>query len=204
MRHVKLPLFFSLCVLVTSVSGQGLQQKIDMDIDGLGNAAISISMTLPAQQWQAWNQNFGNNPSALKRDIERSMPAYFLEDFNLEKNDMDRSFKVSLKAPGICKVDKKGRWYLTTDEKDAQLTELTDHKYMMVQSPREFGGGMQQTTMVTFPDAASDIELEKDSFGKTVFRFAMDQPASAGGMMLWVGLALMVAGVSWLLFVLFR
>ena len=164
MRHVKLPLFFSLCVLVTSVSGQGLQQKIDMDIDGLGNAAISISMTLPAQQWQAWNQNFGNNPSALKRDIERSMPAYFLEDFKLEKNDMDRSFKVSLKAPGICKVDKKGRWYLTTDEKDAQLTELTDHKYMMVQSPREFGGGMQQTTMVTFPDDAADIELEKDSF----------------------------------------
>ncbi|MBL7982469.1 MAG: hypothetical protein JNL52_11755 [Flavobacteriales bacterium] len=204
MRYLKNTLIVALLASAHLLAAQSLQQKIDMNIDGLGNAAISISMTLPAQQWQAWNQNFGNNPAALKRDIERSMPAYFLEDFKLEKNDMDRSFTVSLKAPGICQVDKKGRWFLTTDEKDAQLTKLTDHKYMMVQSPQEFGGGMQQTTMVTFPETASDIELDKDPLGKTVFRFEMNEPASALGYMLWVGLALMAAGIGWLLFVLFR
>jgi hypothetical protein len=186
------------------LSAQSLQQKIDMNIDALGNAAISIAMTLPAQQWQMWNQNFGNNPSALKRDIERSMPGYFLEDFKLEKNDMERSFTVSLSAPGICKVDKKGRWILESDERDAQITELSERKFMMVKSPQEFGGGMQQTTMVTFPEQASNVKLEKDALGKTIFRFEMDGPVGASGILLWVGIALLVAGFSWLLFVLFR
>lgn len=203
MEYVKSTLVFALLSASVLLSAQNMQQKIDMNIDGLGNAAISISMTLPAQQWQMWNQNFGNNPSALKRDIERSMPGYFLEDFKLEKNDMERSFTISLAAPGICKVDKKGRWILESDEKNAQITELAERKFMMVQSPPELGG-IQQTTMISFPEQASDIKLDKDAFGKTVFRFEMDGPSSASGILLWVGLALLVAGLSWLLFVLFR
>lgn len=183
---------------------QDMQQKIEMAINGLGDATISISMTLAAQHWQMWNQNFGNDPAALKRDIERSMPAYFLEDFKLEKNDMERSFTVSLKAPGICKVDKKGRWSLETDEKNAQITELGEGKYMMVQNPKELGGSVQQTTTITFPSTASDIELEKDAFGKTIFRFEMDEPTGASGLMFYAGLVLLLAGAAWLGFVLFR
>ena len=175
-----------------------MQQKIDMSINGLGDATISVSMTLAAQQWQMWNQNFGNDPAALKRDMERSMPGYFLEDFKLEKNDMERSFSVSLKAPGICKVDKKGRWTLETDQKDAQITELTEGKYMMVQSPKELGGAVQQTTMINFPAEASDIKLDKDAFGKTIFRFEMDEPTGTSGYLLYVGLALLLAGAAWL------
>jgi hypothetical protein len=187
-----------------TAGAQDMQQKIDMAINGLGDATISISMTLGAQQWQMWNQSFGNDPAALKRDLERSMPAYFLEDVKLDKKDMDRSFTVSLKAPGICKVDKKGRWMLTTDQKNAQITELGDGKFMMVQSPKELGGNVQQTTMITFPDDASDIRLEKDPFGKSVFQFEMDEPTGTGGLMLWLGLGLMLAGTAWLGVALFR
>lgn len=194
----------SALLLTGLLRAQGMQQKIDMVIDGLGNAAISISMTLPAQQWQMWNQYFGNNPSALKRDIERSMPAYFLEDFKLEKNDMERNFTVSLKALGICKVDKKGRWILDSGEKNPQITELTGHKYMMVQSPKELGGAVQQTTMITFPEQASDIKMDKDALGRTVFRFDMEGPGGGGGMLFWIGIGLMVLGIGWLVLTILR
>ena len=203
MKNRILSLAFLLAAACT-VRAQDMQQKIDMAINGLGDATINVSMTLAAQQWQMWNQNFGNDPAALKRDMERSMPAYFLEDFKLEKNDMERSFTVSLKAFGICKVDKKGRWTLETDQKNAQITELGDGKYMMVQSPKELGGTVQQTTMITFPSEASDIKLEKDAFGKTIFKFGMDAPASAGSLLLWIGLGLLLAGAIWLVVVLFR
>lgn len=203
MKTRKLSLLVLLATAL-SASAQDMQQKIDMVISGLGDATMSISMTLAARQWDAWNQSLGNNPAALKRDIERSMPGYFLEDFKLDKNDMERSFTVTLRAPGICKVDKKGRWILETDQKNPQITELGDGKYMMVQSPKELGGTVQQTTMISFPDQASDIKLEKDAFGKTVFEFEMAEPTSASGFMLWIGLGLLLAGVAWLLVVLFR
>lgn len=200
-RHLPFVLLFATAV---SAPAQDMQQKIDMAINGLGDATMSISMTLAARQWDAWNQSLGNNPAALKRDIERSMPAYFLEDFKLEKDDMERSFKVTLTAPGICKVDKKGRWILETDQKNPQITELGDGKFMMVQTPKELGGAVQQTTMITFPSEASDIKMEKDSFGKTVFEFKMDGPAGGGGLLLWIGLGLLLVGAAWLVVALFR
>lgn len=196
--------FLLLFAAAFTARAQDMQQKIDMAINGLGDATMSISMTLAARQWDMWNQTVGNNPAALKRDIERSMPAYFLEDFKLDKNDMDRSFTVTLRAPGICKVDKKGRWILETDQKNPQITELSEGKYMMVQSPKEMGGAVQQTTMITFPDEASDIKMDKDAFGKTVFEFEMSEPTGASGLLLWIGLALLLAGAAWLVVVLFR
>lgn len=186
-------------ICITSLGySQQSNQKIEMTLDNIGNAKINISMTMNASQWQQWNGTYGSNPSALKRDMERSMPAFVLDDFKLDKDDMNRSFNLSLNAYGVCNIDKRGRWIMDTDQKDAQATELTDHKYMLVSSPPEFGGTLQQTYIIEFPEAASDIKIDKDAFGKSVFEFEMDNPSSSFNLMRWSGLLLMIFGGGWL------
>lgn len=167
-----------LSILCLTVNAQQSQQKIEMKLDSLGNAKLKISTTMSAQQWQIWNANFGNNPSALKREMERSMPAYFLEDFKLDKDDMNRSFSLSLTALGVCKIDRSGKWSFQTDQKDANISEITNHKYMLVSVPLEYGGMVQQTFYVEFPEAAKNVEVSKDAFGKSVFSFDMEGPKS--------------------------
>jgi hypothetical protein len=183
--------------LAISVVAQQSNQKIEMTLDDIGNAKINISMTMNAAQWLQWNGSYGTNPSALKRDIERSMPAFIVDDFKLDKDDMNRSFNLSLNAYGVCKINKRGQWIMDTDQKDAQVTELTDHKFMLVSSPIEFGGTLQQTYIIEFPEAASDIKVDKDSFGKSIFEFEMDNPSSSFNLMRWSGLFLLVIGGSW-------
>ncbi len=189
----------TLLLLATTISvfAQQAQQKIDMKLDSLGNAKLTLSMTLTAQQWQSWNSTLGNNPAALKREVERSMPAYFLEDFKLEKDDMNRSFTLSLTALGVCKIDKRGKWSFETGQKNANVTELTDHKFMLVSSPPELGGAIQQTYTVEFPDEAKKVKLEKDSFGESVFQFEMNGPTSSSGLMKWSGIFLIIVGGAW-------
>ena len=150
-----------------------------------------------AQQWQMWNSNFGNNPAALKCEIERGMPSYFLDDFKLEKEDMKRSFELTVMAYGVCKIDKRGKWAFETDEKDANLTELTRTKYMLVSSPPEYGGQLQQTFIVNFPEEASEIEVDEDSYGKTVFEFKMEEPSEGFNPLRWAGILLIVVGGGW-------
>ena len=180
----------------TFIFAQQAQQKIDMAIDALGNAKLNISMTMNASQWQTWNANYGNNPASLKRDMERAMPAYFLDDFKLEKDDMNRSFNLSLNAYGVCEIDKRGRWIVDTDQKNAQLTELTKHKYMLVSSPPEFGGTIQQTYTIEFPKEAKDIKTDTDAFGKSIFKFEMNNPSPIN-IMRWSGIILLVIGGAW-------
>src|SRR5690606_27949110 len=179
------------------LSAQQAQQKIDMKLDNVGNAKLTLSMTLTAQQWQTWNSTLGNNPAALKREVERSMPAYFLEDFKLEKDDMNRSFTLSLTALGVCKIDKRGKWSFETGQKNANVTELTDHKFMLVSSPAELGGAIQQTYTVEFPNEAKKVKLDKDSFGESFFQFEMNGPTSNSGLMKWSGIFLIIVGGAW-------
>lgn len=190
---------FTILMIVCStlLSAQQAQQKIDMKLDNVGNAKLTLSMTLTAQQWQTWNSTLGNNPAALKREVERSMPAYFLEDFKLEKDDMNRSFTLSLTALGVCKIDKRGKWSFETGQKNANVTELTDHKFMLVSSPPELGGAIQQTYTVEFPDEAKKVKLDKDSFGESVFQFEMNGPTSSSGLMKWSGIFLIIVGGAW-------
>ncbi|WP_430466651.1 hypothetical protein [Winogradskyella ouciana] len=186
------------CVLLfgMEINAQS-QQKIEMRIDSIGNAKLNISMSMNAQEWQIWNSNYGNNPSALKRDIERGMPAYFLDDFKLEKDDMNRSFNLSLNAYGACEINKRGKWMVDTEQKNAQLTELAENKYMLVSSPPEYGGSLQQTFIIELPEDAKNIKTDKNAFGKSVFEFDMEAPSSGFNIMRWAGLLLIVVGGGW-------
>lgn len=188
-------LVFSVCTL----HAQQMQQKIEMRIDSIGNARLDITMKMNAQQWQQWIGSLGNNPAALKRDIERGMPGYFLDNFKLEKDDMNRSFHLSLDAYGVCKIDKRGNWIIELDEKDTQLTELSSHKYMLVNSPPEYGGQMQQTFIISLPETANTIKTDKDAYGKDIFKFTMEDPSEAGfsGVLPWIGFLLIGSGVFW-------
>lgn len=191
-------LLLSTALLVSFVGmGQQMKQHIEMKIDPIGNAHIKISMKMNAAGWQTWLQTSGLNPAALKRNMEKEMPAYFLDDFKLEKNDMERSFELSLKAYGVCKVDKKGNWILETDEKDVDLTKIDDKTYMYINSPVEFGGQVKQTTTITFPNEANDLLIEEDAYGKTIFKFDMEESMASFGLLQWTGIFLLLAGAVW-------
>lgn len=180
-----------------SMGQQQMKQHITMRLDSIGNATITLSMKMNAASWQMWLQTYGNNPAALKRQMEQEMPAYFLDDFKLEKKDMDRSFVFSVKAYGVCKVDKQGNWILETDEKNVELTKLSDQKYMYVATPPEFGGQVQQTNIIEFPEEAQGIDIGTDAYGKTQFKFKMEQSSSGVDGLRWAGILMLLTGAVW-------
>ena len=69
---------------------------------------------------------------------------------------------------------------------------------MLVSSPPELGGMIQQTFLVEFPEAAKDIKVDKDAFSESVFEFKMDGPSSSSGHYLrYAGIFLIVIGGAW-------
>lgn len=194
MRNLFRP--FLACILAITVTGAMAQasSRLDMifDIDPLGNARITFTRKLPAADWDVWVQNYGNNPSAMKREMQRGLPAMFLEDFQLEKQDMERTLIFRFKAFGACKVDKKGRWTLETNEKEPNLTELNERKYLLVSSAE----GVQQNLTVNFPPNASNVKVDKNAMGKTIFRFDLAGPSAWGGWNFWAGLVVLLLGLG--------
>lgn len=184
-------------LMFISIKAQ-VNQKIEAKIDSIGNVRFSIFTKMNASEWNVWNANYGNNPAVIKREIERGMPSYFLDNFKLDKNDMERSFTLKFDGYGACTIDKRGRWKVKTDQKNANVTKLTDYRYMLIMNP-SVGGQMLQY-YIEFPKAAKNIKVDKDSFGESYFSFEMEDQTGKGiGYIAIIGIALTLLGILWLL-----
>lgn len=188
----------SLVLLISIITIAQVNQKLEVKIDSIGNAKFLIFSRMNASRWNVWNSNYGNNPAIIKREMERSMPAYFLGNFKLNKNDMDRSFTLEFDGYGACSIDKRGKWKVDTDQKNANVTKLTDHRYMLIANP-SFGEQMLQY-YIDFPKAAKNIKMDKDAFGKSYFSFDMENQTGKGINYIGIiGILLTALGISWLL-----
>jgi hypothetical protein len=197
MKKILFVIMIVFWVLQLFAQREPLRQRIEMRIDSIGNAHMKVSMTMNAGQWQMWLQSGGNNPAIMKRTMERALPGYFLDDFNLVRNDMERSFEFSFKAYGVCQVNRRGKWIVNTEQKNAEITTLTDRKYMMVSM--DAMNNLQITQFLEFPSQARNITITKDAYDRSQFVFDMDAPRQKTGITFWLGLLLILSGSGWLL-----
>lgn len=201
MKKILILIMIGFWVFSLPAQREPLRQRIDMRIDSIGNAHMKVSMAMNAGQWQTWLQSVGNNPAIMKRTMERALPGYFLDDFNLVRNDMDRSFEFSFKAYGACEVNRRGKWIINTEQKNAEITTLTDRRYMMVSM--DAMNNLQITQFLELPSEARNIRITKDAYDRTQFEFDMDAPRQKTGVTFWLGLLLILSGSGWVLALIF-
>jgi hypothetical protein len=150
---------------------KGLKQKFDITIDDLGNANIEVSMKLNAEAWENFKRNVGNNQSILKREIEKSVPKYYLTDFAYSEDAMERTYTLKMKALGLCKLNKDGKWQADIEAKNPDITKLSDNEFVMNEDILANGQLIQQTQKLHLPSAASGAKVEKDSFGNAIVTY---------------------------------
>jgi hypothetical protein len=195
-RMIKPSKLFIFVVLFTTIgfSRQPANVKIEMNLDNKGNSDLIFSRTLDASSWQNWLNIYGNNAALLKHDYERKLPSYYISDFQLKKDEVNRSYNISLKAYGVCKISNNGEWILETGDKNVELTKLGSKTFMYTSSLVEDGGITQQIVTIHLPDQSRNLRIENDAFGKTIVKFAMDGSnniqnilASSGVLLVFIG-----------------
>ncbi len=198
---IKLIRLFSLpalCLLIFSAAKSQemitpLKQNLKIIVTPTGDASFSVTMTLNASQWDNFKKFVGGNPDILKRSMERSMPGYFLQNFNYKEDVMNRGYTLSFDALGIAKINAKGLWQIDLDMKNPDITKLSDRNYVMTANMSMDGALVQQISNVTFPSDASDIKQSKDAFEKANFTYKLDPGGMGGGIGWWVAIVVLLA-----------
>jgi hypothetical protein len=199
--------FFSINIYAQdNTLGTMMESNIDIRVDSLGAGHISYTMKFNASVWQPINQLLGNNPALLKKGLEDEMPSAFLSDYKFEKNDFDRTIKLSFVAYGIGKMDKKGKWIFELDSKDPKTEQLGNNKFLNI-STEDFGGiACNQRQIIELPSNASNAKMETSAQGKK--QITCNIPiagTNSGGIMKYIKLigggVLALAGLVWLVVV---
>lgn len=149
-----------------------IEQDIEVAIDPLGNADISASFTLPAAQWRMWNQTSGQNEFLLKRDFEHQFSAVVLRDFKLERDEMNRTAKLSMKGAASAEYRGNGLWEAEL-EKGVRGTQVSDTVWQFSKSTGEGGAILQQNFRVKLPEGARDSEQVTGEMGVPVLRYRL-------------------------------
>ncbi|MBX2952763.1 MAG: hypothetical protein KF870_09665 [Leadbetterella sp.] len=144
----------------------------EVTIDSAGNGIFEMSGKLNAHQWQSWNYMYGaGNASNLKRNIERTLSAFYVYDFEYKPNEMDRSFVVRYKAKGVVQYLGKDNWTVMLGLKETQPVKLSSNTFTATMS-QSMGSGVMQTNMkVTLPADVTGMEFDKDEFGYVVVKY---------------------------------
>lgn len=190
-------MFIALTLIGTNVRGQeqikGTKQKMEIKLDELGNASVSVTMKLNASQWDAFKRSLGNNTSALKRQVEKSMPKFFLKDFKYNEDQMERTYTLEMKALAVASLDKNGKWKAELDSKDPDISKVNDHQFKLDANYAMNGGLIEQTQQIFLPASAKNGKVEKDSFGKAVLTYQTGK-GLMNMMITGIGVILILAG----------
>lgn len=147
-------------------------QEFSFKIDRLGDARIEVSEKMTQMQWEGFKGGpLVNDPSISKRNMERAMSTYVIEDFKRDIDDMNRTVKMTLKAKAMAQYKGDGNWELKLDTKNPQITKLSDNSIMSISNTVIGGQLTQQIFKVYFPDGCGNIQQSTDSFGKAVFTY---------------------------------
>ncbi len=147
-------------------------QEFTYKIDKLGDATVEVSTKMTQSQWENFKQGpLVNDPSISKRDMERNMSTYVLEDFKRDIDDMNRSVKMSLKVRAMAAYKGSGNWEFRLGMKDPQVTKLPDNSMMVTTNANLSGELVQQIWKISFPPGASNIQQTTDSFGSSMFTY---------------------------------
>ena len=150
-----------------------LTQQLTVKIDNLGDAAWEIDQNMTQAQWENFkNSQLMNDPSIAKRNMERSLSTYVLEDFNRTVDEMNRAVKMTFKVKAAAQYNGNGNWTFKLDSKNPQVSKLADNSYMLISNMYVGNALVQQTSKIYFPDGASNIQQTTDSFGKALFTYS--------------------------------
>lgn len=152
---------------------KGYKINIEMTTDEKGDAAVNVTIKYNAQTWDMVKQTHGADASVLKNIWRKEFPKYELTEFDIKPDDAERTSISKFKILGMLKVDENGKWIASLDQKNPDITKISDNQFLLVDATTA------QTLKINLPKSATDAKVEKDSFGKAILTY--NAPVSGGG-----------------------
>lgn len=182
------------------VSAQQSQQvdpvkvNITVDVDNIGDGHFQVSKTFNASQWENYQRIYGSNAlDMLKREMERSLPSWYLQNWNYHDNPVEHNWTLSFDALGVAKINDDGNWVVDVGQKKPDITKISDRNYAMTYTYTSYGVLTQEIWKINLPGGASNIVQDKDAFGKAIFTYEMSPGRKGARMIFLIAGALLIA-----------
>ncbi len=177
------------------MAAKSLDETVELAPDGSGT--VTVACSFDAGPWTIWKANFGDDPARARASLRYNLGARVaFDDFKLERDDLNRTAKMSVHSSVAAELRPDGRYSCPIDKE----FRLVNH----VGSVWFFSGNIANTLgtiKVVLPEAATEAVLVNVGSAEQALVYVLpSRPGSArkylvaGCALLGLGLVLAAAG----------
>jgi hypothetical protein len=204
-RHT-LGVFLALGLALLALAAAGHAQQsgpktsdITEVIASNGAVDMAFKMTFDAAPWRQWKAMVGDEPARLRTMLRHEFAAYTLEDFKLDRDDLDRVAKLSIHSPTGPQLRDDGSFQIPVEGYFRLINHAGADWYFSGNNPR--AGYALNSVHITLPANAVNGYVTNPNSADQALVFALVAPPSpfrwfyiAGAIALVLGLLLLLLG----------
>ena len=192
-----------LCVGAISLQAQQALPKtadINFQVAADGSLDMAFQMTFDAANWRGWKSTVGDEPARMRAMMRHQFAAMTLEDFKLDRDDMNRVAKMSMHSPNGPELREDGTLQIPVDGYFRLVNHAGRDWFFSGNNPN--AGGTLNNVKVTLPATVTNAHVANADEPDQALVFALAAPPSSsrwfylsGAAVTLLGLALLLIGI---------
>jgi hypothetical protein len=127
-------------------------------IDERGDAVVEEKTQMGAADWMQWREQYGDHPDLVLRNLRYQMAGAVLEDYSLEKDDVQRRYVAKVKARALARYRSKGDFSIDVP-KDFNLVTGSGTDWFFTASAPTNGVLVSATIKAKLPSKATNASF---------------------------------------------
>jgi hypothetical protein len=179
-----------------ALAADTINTDVAAHVNPYGDGTITVTFRLSASQWENWREQYGDHPDLLKRDFKQRFAKYALDDFKLERNDMDRTAVATIGTRALTTMRGNGiRAIEVAKEARFVSNSGSDWIFESVVQSSPYSPIVTETTRIILPAEATNVHVENEGGGPRHLVYQMLENGQGDGLMFWLGIAGIAVGV---------
>lgn len=195
-RFILLVAALAFCAPGARVIAQVTPKTLDavQQIGPDGSVDFSIQMSFDAAPWKAWKSQVGDEPARLRAMMQYQFSAYSLSDFKLEKDDLNRTAKITMKSVAGPELRKDGSFRIPI-EREFRLVNHSGREWFF-SGNNPYAANSLNTVKLVLPPNLIDASLVSAGSADQAVIYTVNVPSGHSRGFMISGIVLLVIGVG--------
>lgn len=175
---------------VAQITAKTLDSIQEINPDGSVN--LTFQLAFDAEPWGRWKSQVGDDPARLRGMLRHQFAAYVIDDFKFEKDDLNRTGKMTVRSPSGPELRKDQRLQIPV-EGWCRLISHTDREWFF-SGNNPAAGNNQNTVKIVLPANTIEATLVNPGTADQALVYALSVPPGRGRIFVWSGAIVMLLG----------
>jgi hypothetical protein len=159
-----------------------------------GSVDLTFQMAFDALPWKYWKEQVGDDPARLRGMLRYQFAAYVIDDFKFEKDDLNRTGKITIHSPAGAELRKDQGLQIAVEGWCRLINNTGREWYFSGNNPS--AGGQPTTLKIVLPPNTAGASLANAGTTDQALVYTVSAPAGPARVFAWSGAVVMLLGAA--------